>query len=236
MKSHDKLSSFKLQDLESAGTVAPPKPADSSGIGGLGHYNLVNELWHYQSVDSGQRYLCISYNSIYNVHDEADESSPTQQFIRSGKRLFNWIVLTDDNTVISLHENPFPLMKDLSEKEEETLNMVRGNAQRIFRSLTSPASDDDETALLTVQVKRPDQQPGDASGLLVYYLFDDWYTSYGLFARKEHRFETQLGKLVCGNAILGPPRLTLELTKYNPAHAYVRRGYGSRRQARWRSP
>jgi len=37
---------------------------------------------------------------------------------------------------------------------------------------------------------------GDASSLLFYYLFDDWYTSYSLVARKEHQYGAQLEHLV----------------------------------------
>ena len=37
---------------------------------------------------------------------------------------------------------------------------------------------------------------GDASSLVFYYLFDDWYTSYSLVARREHRYSAQLEDLV----------------------------------------
>jgi hypothetical protein len=37
---------------------------------------------------------------------------------------------------------------------------------------------------------------GEASSLLFYYLFDDWYTSYSLVARKEHQYSAKLEDLV----------------------------------------
>jgi hypothetical protein len=36
----------------------------------------------------------------------------------------------------------------------------------------------------------------DGPSLLFYYLFDDWYTSYSLVARREHQYSAQLENLV----------------------------------------
>lgn len=33
--------------------------------------------------------------------------------------------------------------------------------------------------------------------LLLYYLFDDWYSSYSLVARREHHYGAELNDLVC---------------------------------------
>lgn len=40
------------------------------------------------------------------------------------------------------------------------------------------------------------QKPADGPSLLLYYLFDDWMTSYSLVARKEQQFGVELGELV----------------------------------------
>ena len=37
----------------------------------------------------------------------------------------------------------------------------------------------------------------DSPSLLLYYLFDDWYTSYSLVARSKHHYGRQLDKVVC---------------------------------------
>ena len=37
----------------------------------------------------------------------------------------------------------------------------------------------------------------DSPSSLFYYLFDDWYTSYALVAKKEQQYAAQLGNLVC---------------------------------------
>ena len=37
----------------------------------------------------------------------------------------------------------------------------------------------------------------NGSSLLFYYLFDDWYLSYGLVARKEQQYGARLTELVC---------------------------------------
>ena len=36
----------------------------------------------------------------------------------------------------------------------------------------------------------------DSSGLLFYYLFDDWYTTYALVAKKEQQYAARLEHLV----------------------------------------
>lgn len=36
----------------------------------------------------------------------------------------------------------------------------------------------------------------EASGLLFYYLFDDWYTTYALVARREQQYAVELERLV----------------------------------------
>ena len=36
----------------------------------------------------------------------------------------------------------------------------------------------------------------DSPGLLFYYLFDDWYTSYALVAKKEQQYAARLENLV----------------------------------------
>ena len=36
----------------------------------------------------------------------------------------------------------------------------------------------------------------DGPGLVFYYLYDDWYSSYGLVARKEQQYGAELNRLV----------------------------------------
>lgn len=48
------------------------------------------------------------------------------------------------------------------------------------------------------EVKNSKAAPlSDSSSLIFYYLFDDWYTSYSLVAKKEHQYSAQLDSLVC---------------------------------------
>ena len=39
----------------------------------------------------------------------------------------------------------------------------------------------------------------ESPSLLVYYLFDDWYSSYGLVSRSENHFGVQLERVVSRN-------------------------------------
>lgn len=46
----------------------------------------------------------------------------------------------------------------------------------------------------------------DGPSLLFYYIFDDWVSSYGLIAKREHKYGVALEKLVsCMFAFLQPP-------------------------------
>lgn len=39
-------------------------------------------------------------------------------------------------------------------------------------------------------------RPSDTPGLLFYYIFDDWYSSYSVVFRKEHQYGEALDQLV----------------------------------------
>ena len=49
----------------------------------------------------------------------------------------------------------------------------------------------------------------DSSGLLFYYLFDDWYTTYALVAKKEQQYAARLQSLVNTSHQQCRPRLMI---------------------------
>lgn len=190
----------------------------------LSHYNIVDEVWHYSSTDWSSRSVCIGYNALSGMsvetpteysNDEGSSAAKRQSNVGkntknkpNGRRVWTWLLLCDDNTVISIQENLFPRCKDdLSEEQAETLNSARRNLRNVFKQLSSVNADwrarhPLQTLDLRNYPSQPPKPPGtksDTPGLLFYYLFDDWYTSYGLVAKEEQRYSTVLNRLVSGH-------------------------------------
>jgi Mg2+ and Co2+ transporter CorA len=135
---------------------------------------------------------------------ELDEDQPfdTGNYQPEGKRLWSWLVLCDDGTVISIHE-PLPL--DISQKE---LVIVRHNLFTVFRSLsishTAEASTSDSQlgpgggGLDDLPFRHLHTQHASIHGdpsLLFYYLFDDWYSSYDFVVGRGAPYSTRMRNL-----------------------------------------
>ncbi|MCJ1281645.1 hypothetical protein MMC26_000966 [Xylographa opegraphella] len=182
-------------------------PSTQSEAIDLNHYTIVNEVWHYASVDWGSKYLCIGYNSLYNTAAtlKTDSgSTPRNQNRPAGKRVWMWLVLCDDGTVISIHENAYPNHDaHLDHDEQKNLDIIRRNLRNVFCQISSANEHNLQNPLETLPIRatspkidgldgQPHASQADIPSLLFYYLFDDWYTSYSLVARKEHQYGTQL--------------------------------------------
>jgi hypothetical protein len=58
-------------------------------------------------------------------------------------------------------------------------------------------------------------RPTDAPGLLFYYLFEDWFTTYSLVTRREHGYASELDRLVRTYPLAPPsPNLSIYLPTY----------------------
>lgn len=185
----------------------------------INHYRLVDNVWHFCSTDWSSRCLCIGYNSLSNlvVTDPSEESSdedsrrkkigkkigvgrysekPSKDVKSKPKcrRLWNWLLICDDNTVISIQESPKP---------QESVRSMRRNMANVFRHLSKVKLDaqEEEQALDTLDIRPNCTTQGsvveiaDSAALLYYYLFDDWYTSYNLVATDD-RYAYVLQSLV----------------------------------------
>ena len=112
-----------------------------------------------------------------------------------------------------IHENPFPYYEgDQTSDQRHLLLAIRRNLCNVLRQLSGA----NDLHRKNHPIHTLDIRPGlssnqdstidikDSPSLLFYYLFDDWYTSYGLVAKHEQQYAQQLEGLV------GPP--------YNHAH------------------
>ncbi|OXV06713.1 hypothetical protein Egran_05520 [Elaphomyces granulatus] len=165
---------------------------------------IVNHIWHFCSVDYGHRFSCIGYNSLFTIKVNGQGIMNGEGF-PEGQRVWCWIVLCNDGTVISIQENPFPgPHKPSLDEQSAVLRIVRRNVMTIFRGVSKQHSaGSDSASLVTIRVRplsdvEPEQasiKQEDGPSLLLYYIFDDWISSYGLVARKEHQYGASLDRL-----------------------------------------
>ncbi|MCJ1420907.1 hypothetical protein MMC32_007266 [Xylographa parallela] len=214
-------------------------PSTQSEAIDLNHYTIVNEVWHYASVDWGSKYLCIGYNSLYNTTATLKidpEATQKNQNRPAGKRVWTWLVLCDDGTVISIHENAYPNHDTgLDHDEQKNLEITRRNLRNVFCQISNANETNLQNPLETLPIRSPslkiDSQPhaspADVPSLLFYYLFDDWYTSYSLVARKEHQYGTQLELLRARMFTTADLQHVDDLHRYGRQLAVLKRIYQS---------
>ena len=105
-----------------------------------------------------------------------------------------------------MQENPFPGPYIPTIQEEKTIiAATRRNIVSIFSGASKqhPSISDDES-LVSVRVRHfTDLDHDEASikqedgpGLILYYMFDDWVSSYRLVAHREHMYGALLDELV----------------------------------------
>lgn len=163
--------------------------------------DIVNNMWHFSTIDWGQRYVYIGMNMLSIVPDmEHDCYSPKP----SGQRLWTSLVLCDDGTVISSCERP--AFQSDQEMQALCFKVAKRHTCNVFRHLSRTQSHNSQRTNALSQMKiRPDltassstsdPTPGSdllqSSSLLFYYLFDDWMTTYALISRREHPYQQNL--------------------------------------------
>jgi len=196
-RSHDLEKGTVLSDLAS---ISSNNPVRTGNI-----YDIANEVWHYTSVDQGRSYLCLGYNSIYNIgvvdlplDGTRNVSNPP---LPHCKRVWTWLLLCRDRTVITINEDPFPYNDGRCTKQEQDILIeTRRNLINVFRSLShveEPASASPLTLLpIRKRLGNTEEETAhrmqDAPGMLFYYLFENWFNSYSLVTRRDSRYGTLL--------------------------------------------
>ncbi|CAI7624853.1 unnamed protein product [Penicillium palitans] len=198
--------SFKheVDDAENAlkHLVDPDKSRESASFKNLTFAQVTDQIWHFSSVDHGPRYTCIGYNTLFVI---PTLSQPNGKDLPDGKRLWTWLIQCDDGTIISIQENPFARQQGVPiDEAKPVLDIVRRNIRFIFAGVSRQhfAMSESES-LITIRVRHfsdlgPDQaniKQEDGPSLLFYYIFDDWVSSYGLIAKREHKYGVALEEL-----------------------------------------
>lgn len=177
--------------VHSSPPPAPQKPQVPSGLKGIGFGDVVNDLWHFCSVDFGRHYIYVGYNALFTFPGSVSESSSKP----SGERVWTSLLICDDGTVISAFERPI---------RPEAHAVARRNLLNVFKHLSSLyGQDDTQDALMKIRVRWNEHSAksgaayseNEAANLLFYYLFDDWLSTYALIARREHPYRDTLEHL-----------------------------------------
>ncbi|KAJ6257236.1 hypothetical protein Dda_8124 [Drechslerella dactyloides] len=135
--------------------------------------------------------------------NEAEENYNDLHYNPHMLRLWIWLIMTHDGTVISIHE-PIPKMKkEITNPRDvkDTVSHIRRNIRVVLRCLSKAGlakkrsgSNDVEVAMEqgALVVRR---MFGEAKDLLFYYLFDDWYASWSLAVDRAHPYSKELNEI-----------------------------------------
>ncbi|KAE9987389.1 hypothetical protein EG327_003835 [Venturia inaequalis] len=187
------------------GLMNSASPSNYRSMDDLNIYNMANNIWHFQTVDWGRRYLSVGYNNLHST-PRRKRTVWEKELYRDkphGQRVWSWIILCEDKTVISIYEDPFWHQRhSLTENEKRSLAVVRRNTVNVFRQLSRGYDHSHDSARqelpLRTRLGNVDEEtthrPSDMPGLLFYYLFDDWENIYSYIARG-HGYAEEIDKL-----------------------------------------
>ncbi|KAJ5889056.1 hypothetical protein N7495_009097 [Penicillium taxi] len=196
----------QFDDIENAYALKniPDEPHQNASFNSLTFARVVEQIMHFSSIDHGPHYTCVGYNTLF-VTPGVSSAPENGKGLPEGKRLWNWLILCDDGTVISIQENPFPRQHTVLEQDQaKVIDIARRNTRFIFSGVSKEHSTMSESdSLVTIRVRPfynlgPDQaniKQEDGPSLLFYYIFDDWVSSYGLIAKREHQYGVALERL-----------------------------------------
>lgn len=169
--------------------------ANQKAIPGLGDKlsfgDVVDDLWHFNSVDFGSHYIYVGFNALFTVPDVDDDPASTKP---AGIRIWSSLLICDDGTLVSVFQRP-----DVD--KPSAYAAARRNVLNVFKHLSTQHDHDSALdALMKVRVRWYERSKksedasyaSEAASLLFYYLFDDWLTTYALIARRAHPYRDKL--------------------------------------------
>lgn len=183
-RSEDNEAFADLDEMSEQTSIAS---VDSVVRGNL--YRIADNLWNYASIDFGRQYVCIGFNSLYGTRQPSTGEDDSTGPLPHCTRVWTWLVLCEDNTVISINEDPFPFADGhFNSFQLRVMSEIRRNLVNVFRSLSTvheqPLLSHNPLMLLPIRVRlgnTPEETAhrySDAPGLLFYYLFENWHNSY----------------------------------------------------------
>ncbi|KAM3071193.1 hypothetical protein ACMFMF_007668 [Clarireedia jacksonii] len=192
----DKL--FEKDDIETGRAsinISRAQSAVRKAAETTSHYAIAQQMVNYQALDVGQRFTCIGANWMHEVPKQVEVSQSHDPFTEtSQRRLWSWLILCDDSTVISLHEDTGSL------KNPDDLKYIRGNTLSVLRQISQQGySIIDALSMQSIRpaldLERPLENGREGASNLFYYLFDDWravYVTAALFKKSLHELEVSI--------------------------------------------
>ncbi|KAH8599018.1 hypothetical protein B0O99DRAFT_33294 [Bisporella sp. PMI_857] len=151
------------------------------------HYTISKSMIHYQSIDVGAHFLCIGANWMHKQSTLSWDDSIVSEGMQ--QPLWTWLVLCDDDTVISLHEGTEFVhgTDDIKSMRSNTLSVL---SQLSIHGHLSADPISLQTVRHTLDLDRSQAERGvEGASNLFYYLFDDWRAVYSTLATYKNRLE-----------------------------------------------
>jgi hypothetical protein len=150
--------------------------------------------------------MCLGYNTLHNIPNGKNDDPGNIEMHEDtphGKRIWQWLILCEDRTVITIHEDPFPNRTALNSVESKSVAAIRRNLISCFKQCSAAGINPKEPALAQLPLRarmgvtnvEAAHRPKEVPGLLFYYLFDDWMNTYCLIARRNHAYAAELNRL-----------------------------------------
>jgi hypothetical protein len=153
--------------------------------------------------------ICVGFNTLHTVQTSANAAADDPDDFSTDTpecaRVWSWLILCEDKTVITISEDPYAFHNGpLNAREQRNLGVIRRNLINVFRQCSKardPLADINPLVLpLRTRVGNSEREEHhrntDVPGLLFYYLFDDWLSIYSLIARRDNRFALELNTIV----------------------------------------
>lgn len=61
------------------------------------HYEIVDRVWHWSSLDTGRQFVCLGYNSVYAARIPDAEVTEESLNMPEGTRVWTWLLLCKDS-------------------------------------------------------------------------------------------------------------------------------------------
>ncbi|TEY68285.1 hypothetical protein BOTCAL_0121g00120 [Botryotinia calthae] len=203
---------FERDDIETGRASMNMPRAHAAPAATTSHYTIAQQMINYQSVDVGARFMCIGANWMHDIDPPMKEKdNPTVQNPFEDRvpcRLWSWLILCDDNTVIALHEDTGPIeptKKDLKSLRGNTLSVL-GQLSKSGHEAADPISMQSVRQVLDLNTAQANSGTEGASNLF-YYLFDDWravYKTVAFFRRSLKELETSIFEDMTRKSNKGP--------------------------------
>ncbi|OWP04892.1 hypothetical protein B2J93_4218 [Marssonina coronariae] len=182
---------YRKDDIEVATTGGsddtPRSAREKSPHEDISHYVLAEQMINYQGYDVGKHFFCIGFNFIHKLKPKAGDINEDRLKEGRQKRLYSWLILCDDQTVISLHEHPGQV------DDREDLAAMRSNTLSVLSQLSNWGIADAismKTVRQALKLDSASESAGvEGASLLFHYLFDDWRGVYSTVATYRKRLD-----------------------------------------------